>query len=89
MPRANTTADAILGLLALRGSWTATELTAQIGRNMRFFWLRRQLGVPQKSPPLSSVDGQQRSPRSAPDAARNCEPATASRPQVAAIFEPG
>ena len=40
MPRANTTANAILGLLALRPSWTATELTDQIGRNMRYFWPR-------------------------------------------------
>jgi PadR family transcriptional regulator, regulatory protein AphA len=38
--RPTTTTHAILGLLALRPSWTATELADQISRNMRFFWPR-------------------------------------------------
>ncbi len=40
MPRASTTSHSVLGLLGLRPSWTATELTEQISRNMRFFWPR-------------------------------------------------
>ncbi len=40
MRRPTTTTHAILGLLALRPSWTATELADQISRNMRFFWPR-------------------------------------------------
>jgi PadR family transcriptional regulator, regulatory protein AphA len=38
--RTSTTAHAVLGLLALRRRWATTELTDQIGRNMRFFWPR-------------------------------------------------
>lgn len=40
MPRTATTAHAILGLLALRPSWTTLEITRQLRRNMRFFWPR-------------------------------------------------
>lgn len=40
MVRSSTTGHALLGLLALRPSWTATELADQISRNMRFFWPR-------------------------------------------------
>jgi DNA-binding PadR family transcriptional regulator len=37
-----TTANAILGLLAQRDSWSAWELTRQLRRNMRFFWPRAE-----------------------------------------------
>ena len=40
--RTATTANAILGLLALRDSWSAWELTRQLRRNMRFFWPRAE-----------------------------------------------
>lgn len=37
-----TTANAILGLLALRPEWSTWELTQQLRRNMRFFWPRAE-----------------------------------------------
>ena len=43
MPRTTaTTGNAILGLLALRPSWSAWEITQQLRRNMRFFWPRAE-----------------------------------------------
>lgn len=42
MARRTTTANAILGLLALRPSWPVYELTKQLRRNMRFFWPRAE-----------------------------------------------
>lgn len=42
MRRTATTANALLGLLALRPSWTTWELTKQLRRNMRFFWPRAE-----------------------------------------------
>ena len=43
MPRRTaTTANAILGLLALRREWSTWELTKQLRRNMRFFWPRAE-----------------------------------------------
>jgi DNA-binding PadR family transcriptional regulator len=42
MRRTATTAQAILGLLALRPRWTTWELTRQMRRNMRFFWPRAE-----------------------------------------------
>lgn len=43
MPRRTaTTANAILGLLALRPEWSTWELTTQLRRNMRFFWPRAE-----------------------------------------------
>jgi PadR family transcriptional regulator AphA len=42
MARTATTSNAILGLLALRPSWPAYELTQQLRRNMRFFWPRAE-----------------------------------------------
>ena len=43
MPRTTaTTGNAILGLLALRPSWSTWELTQQLRRNMRFFWPRAE-----------------------------------------------
>jgi DNA-binding PadR family transcriptional regulator len=43
MPRRTaTTANAILGLLALRREWSTWELTTQLRRNMRFFWPRAE-----------------------------------------------
>jgi DNA-binding PadR family transcriptional regulator len=42
MARTATTANAILGLLALRPSWSAWELRNQLRRNMRFFWPRAE-----------------------------------------------
>jgi DNA-binding PadR family transcriptional regulator len=42
MRRTGTTAHAILGLLALRPSWSAYELNQQLRRNMRFFWPRAE-----------------------------------------------
>jgi len=38
--RTATTANALLGLLALRPAWSTWELTQQLRRNMRFFWPR-------------------------------------------------
>ncbi len=40
--RTATTANAILGLLALRKEWSSWELTTQLRRNMRFFWPRAE-----------------------------------------------
>ncbi len=42
MPRTATTANAILGLLALRPHWASYEITKQLRRNMRFFWPRAE-----------------------------------------------
>ena len=43
MPRTTaTTGNAILGLLALRPTWSTTEITRQLRRNMRFFWPRAE-----------------------------------------------
>src|SRR4051794_28022211 len=42
MARTATTANALLGLLALRAEWTTWELTTQLRRNMRFFWPRAE-----------------------------------------------
>jgi PadR family transcriptional regulator, regulatory protein AphA len=42
MGRTGTTANAILGLLALRPHWSAWDLTKQLRRNMRFFWPRAE-----------------------------------------------
>jgi PadR family transcriptional regulator AphA len=42
MRRTATTANAILGLLALRPEWSTWELTKQLRRNMRFFWPRAE-----------------------------------------------
>ena len=40
--RTATTANAILGLLALRREWSTWELTTQLRRNLRFFWPRTE-----------------------------------------------
>jgi DNA-binding PadR family transcriptional regulator len=42
MRRTATTGNAILGLLALRPSWSTWELRNQLRRNMRFFWPRAE-----------------------------------------------
>ena len=42
MRRTGTTAHALLGLLALRHSWSTYELNQQLRRNMRFFWPRAE-----------------------------------------------
>lgn len=42
MRRTATTANALLGLLAVRKEWTTWELTTQLRRNMRFFWPRAE-----------------------------------------------
>jgi PadR family transcriptional regulator AphA len=42
MRRTSTTTNALLGLLGLRQSWSSSELTAQIARNLRFFWPRAE-----------------------------------------------
>jgi len=42
MRRTATTANALLGLLALRKEWTTWALTTQLRRNMRFFWPRAE-----------------------------------------------
>jgi DNA-binding PadR family transcriptional regulator len=42
MARPPKTANALLGLLALRPEWSAWDLTSQIRRNMRFFWPRAE-----------------------------------------------
>lgn len=42
MRRTATTGNAILGLLALRPSWSTSEITRQLRRNMRFFWPRAE-----------------------------------------------
>lgn len=42
MARTATTANALLGLLALRPEWTTWELTTELRRNMRFFWPRAE-----------------------------------------------
>ena len=40
--RTATTGNAILGLLALRASWSTWEIRTQLRRNMRFFWPRAE-----------------------------------------------
>ena len=40
--RTATTANAILGLLAIRKEWSTWELTTHLRRNMRFFWPRAE-----------------------------------------------
>lgn len=42
MRRTSTTANAVLGLLALRSNWSTWELTKQLRRNLRFFWPRAE-----------------------------------------------
>ena len=42
MTRTSTTANALLGLLALRPHWTMWELAGQLRRNIRFFWPRAE-----------------------------------------------
>src|SRR4051812_6906933 len=42
MARTSTTTNALLGLLALRRSWSSSELATQIARNLRFFWPRAE-----------------------------------------------
>jgi DNA-binding PadR family transcriptional regulator len=42
MRRTATTANAILGLLALRPEWSTWELTQEMRRNLRFFWPRAE-----------------------------------------------
>jgi PadR family transcriptional regulator AphA len=42
MGRTSTTANALLGLLALRASWSTYDVAGQIARNLRFFWPRAQ-----------------------------------------------
>lgn len=42
MRRTSTTANALLGLLALRPSWSTYELAGQVARTLRFFWPRAQ-----------------------------------------------
>jgi DNA-binding PadR family transcriptional regulator len=42
MRRTATTANAILGLLALRKEWSTWEVAKQLRRNMRFFWPRAE-----------------------------------------------
>lgn len=42
VPRTATTANAVLGVLALRPSWSTWELTKQLRRNLRFFWPRAE-----------------------------------------------
>lgn len=42
MRRTATTANAILGLLALRPRWSTWELRNELKRNMRFFWPRAE-----------------------------------------------
>lgn len=42
MARTSTTANAVLGLLALREEWSTWELTKQLRRNLRFFWPRAE-----------------------------------------------
>ncbi|MGQ0826721.1 MAG: PadR family transcriptional regulator [Actinomycetota bacterium] len=46
--RTATTANAILGLLALRKEWPTWELTKQLRRNMRFFWPRAESQIYQE-----------------------------------------
>lgn len=45
MRRTATTANAILGLLALRAEWSTWELTREMRRNLRFFWPRAESRV--------------------------------------------
>src|SRR5689334_11171156 len=42
MQRTATTANAILGLLALRPNWPTYAITTQLRRTMRFFWPRAE-----------------------------------------------
>ena len=45
MRRTATTANALLGLLALRPQWSTWDLAQQLRRNMRFFWPRAESRV--------------------------------------------
>ena len=52
--RTATTANAILGLLALRKEWSTWELTTQLRRNMRFFWPRAESQIYEEAKTLVS-----------------------------------
>src|SRR5215472_9353808 len=54
MRRTATTANAILGLLALRPTWSTWELTKQLRRNMRFFWPRAESQIYEE---VKTLDG--------------------------------
>jgi DNA-binding PadR family transcriptional regulator len=42
MPRTSTTANALLGLLALRPSWSTYDLANELANNLHFFWPRAE-----------------------------------------------
>lgn len=52
--RTATTANALLGLLALRKEWSTWELTQQLRRNMRFFWPRAESQIYEEAKALVS-----------------------------------
>jgi PadR family transcriptional regulator AphA len=52
--RTATTANALLGLLALRREWSTWELTQQLRRNMRFFWPRAESQIYQEAKGLAA-----------------------------------
>jgi DNA-binding PadR family transcriptional regulator len=52
--RTATTANALLGLLALRKEWSTWELTTQLRRNMRFFWPRAESQIYEEAKSLVS-----------------------------------
>jgi DNA-binding PadR family transcriptional regulator len=62
MARTSTTANALLGLLALRPEWPAWALATQLKRNMRFFWPRAESRVFDELKRLAA-DGDARSRR--------------------------
>jgi DNA-binding PadR family transcriptional regulator len=45
MSRTSTTHNGLLGLLALRPSWSTWELVSQVRRNLQFFWPRAESRV--------------------------------------------
>jgi DNA-binding PadR family transcriptional regulator len=53
--RTATTANAILGLLALRPAWTTWQLATQLRRNMRFFWPRAESRIYAEARKLESA----------------------------------
>ena len=81
MPRRTaTTANALLGLLALRPAWPVYDLTKQLRRNMRFFWPRAESRIYDEAKALvdrglavastASVGGRRRTTYAITDAGR-------------------
>jgi DNA-binding PadR family transcriptional regulator len=96
MRRTATTANALLGLLALRPAWPTYDLTKQLRRNMRFFWPRAESRIYDEAKRLvdrglASAQQEKTGQRSrtvyaiTPDGRRALERWLATRPRATAL----